>query len=56
VDYVYLFYPEILSKMALRDIEGALDKLLEFKGKIVIFSYFLSRWALEELKNHPRWK
>ena len=53
-DNLFFFYPELLSKMSLRDLTATLDPLIStFTGRLVILTFFLSRWALEELKIHP---
>jgi hypothetical protein len=47
-DYLYLFYPELLSETALADLIGVLNKLetLSYQGKVHVFSFFASVWAL----------
>ena len=56
-DPLFFFYPELLSRMSLRDLTSTLDPLIStFTERLVILTFFLSRWALEELKIHPLFK
>jgi hypothetical protein len=56
-DLLFFFYPELLSKMSLKDLTATLNPLVStFTGRLVILTFFLSRWALEELKIHPLFK
>lgn len=52
-DVLCLFYPELLSTSALADIKHALD-IAKSVGvsKVHVFSFFSSRWILQELKSH----
>eukprot|EP00347_Sterkiella_histriomuscorum_P022397 403330634 len=65
-DQIFLFYPELLEKHALKELRSALDSIQQIKQqlepvdftkfKINVGVYFCSIWILQELKSHALFK
>ncbi|CDW79076.1 uridine kinase [Stylonychia lemnae] len=59
---IFLFYPELLQKHALKELTAALDSIQKLRKddyqniKVNVGVYFCSIWILQELKSHPLFK
>ena len=51
-----LFYPELLSKASLFELKSTLDSYnrSESTTSIEVYTFFLSIWAFQELKDHSQ--